>query len=290
MDYQINFPHLGIYLEHVGKEFFIGNFSIAFYGIAIVLGMLLGIWAVRLRAKETGQSPDDYLDISLITLAAAIVGARLYYVIFSWREYADDLLSIFNLRGGGLAIYGGLIGGALAILILSRVKKIPFPRVLDTCVIGVPIGQILGRWGNFFNREAFGGYTDNLFAMQLPVSAVRQNEITQEMWDNVVVQNGIRFIQVHPTFLYEGMWNCLVLLLLFLMRNRTRFEGELFLLYLAGYGTGRFFIEMLRTDQLLIPGTGIPVSMVVSASAVIISLILIAVLGRTDPARSTRAD
>ena len=290
MDYQINFPHLGIYLGHVGKEFFIGNFSIAFYGIAIVLGMLLGIWAVRLRAKETGQSPDDYLDISLITLAAAIVGARLYYVIFSWREYADDLLSIFNLRGGGLAIYGGLIGGALAILILSRVKKIPFPRVLDTCVIGVPIGQILGRWGNFFNREAFGGYTDNLFAMQLPVSAVRQNEITQEMWDNVVVQNGIRFIQVHPTFLYEGMWNCLVLLLLFLMRNRTRFEGELFLLYLAGYGTGRFFIEMLRTDQLLIPGTGIPVSMVVSASAVIISLILIAVLGRTDPARSTRAD
>lgn len=290
MDYQINFPHLGIYLDHVGKEFFIGNFSIAFYGIAIVLGMLLGIWAVRLRAKETGQSPDDYLDISLITLAAAIVGARLYYVIFSWREYADDLLSIFNLRGGGLAIYGGLIGGALAILILSRVKKIPFPRVLDTCVIGVPIGQILGRWGNFFNREAFGGYTDNLFAMQLPVSAVRQNEITQEMWDNVVVQNGIRFIQVHPTFLYEGMWNCLVLLLLFLMRNRTRFEGELFLLYLAGYGTGRFFIEMLRTDQLLIPGTGIPVSMVVSASAVIISLILIAVLGRTEPAGNTRVD
>ena len=290
MDYQINFPHLGIYLGHVGKEFFIGNFSIAFYGIAIVLGMLLGIWAVRLRAKETGQSPDDYLDISLITLAAAIVGARLYYVIFSWREYADDPLSIFSLRGGGLAIYGGLIGGALAILILSRVKKIPFPRVLDTCVIGVPIGQILGRWGNFFNREAFGGYTDNLFAMQLPVSAVRQNEITQEMWDNVVVQNGIRFIQVHPTFLYEGLWNCLVLLLLFLMRNRTRFEGELFLLYLAGYGTGRFFIEMLRTDQLLIPGTGIPVSMVVSASAVIISLILIAVLGRTDPSRSTRAD
>ena len=290
MDYQINFPHLGIYLGHVGKEFFIGNFSIAFYGIAIVLGMLLGIWAVRLRAKETGQSPDDYLDISLITLAAAIVGARLYYVIFSWWEYADDPLSIFNLRGGGLAIYGGLIGGALAILILSRVKKIPFPRVLDTCVIGVPIGQILGRWGNFFNREAFGGYTDNLFAMQLPVSAVRQNEITQEMWDNVVVQNGIRFIQVHPTFLYEGLWNCLVLLLLFLMRNRTRFEGELFLLYLAGYGTGRFFIEMLRTDQLLIPGTGIPVSMVVSASAVIISLILIAVLGRTEPARSTRAD
>ena len=273
MDYQINFLHLGIYLGHVGKEFFIGNFSIAFYGIAIVLGMLLGIWAVRLRAKETGQSPDDYLDISLITLAAAIVGARLYYVIFSWREYADDLLSIFNLRGGGLAIYGGLIGGALAILILSRVKKIPFPRVLDTCVIGVPIGQILGRWGNFFNREAFGGYTDNLFAMQLPVSAVRQNEITQEMWDNVVVQNGIRFIQVHPTFLYESLWNLagLIFLTLFVKMGKRRYDGHCILIYFFWYGLGRAWIEGLRTDSLYIGTTGIRVSQLLSIVLVLVS-------------------
>ena len=211
----------------------------------------------------------------ILTMAAAIIGARIYYVIFSWDYYRENILAIFNLREGGLAIYGGLIAGVLAIFLLSKWKKIPFPRVLDTCVIGVPIGQILGRWGNFFNREAFGKYTDNLFAMQLPVSAVRQNEITREMWDNTVIQNGIQFIQVHPTFLYEGLWNCGVLLILFLLRNKTKFEGELFLIYLIGYGAGRFFIETLRTDQLLLPGTAIPVSMIVSAVAVIASVVII---------------
>jgi phosphatidylglycerol:prolipoprotein diacylglycerol transferase len=250
----------------------------------------MGLWAAMQEAKRTGQDPELYVDYLLWMAIPAIAGARLYYVIFSWDYYKQDLTRIFKIREGGLAIFGGIIVGVLVMLIFSRAKKQSFWKMIDTISMSILIGQIMGRWGNFFNREAFGGYTDNFFAMQLPVSAVRQNEITQEMWDNVVVQNGIRFIQVHPTFLYEGMWNCLVLLLLFLMRNRTRFEGELFLLYLAGYGTGRFFIEMLRTDQLLIPGTGIPVSMVVSASAVIISLILIAVLGRTEPAGNTRAD
>ena len=275
MDYEINFPHLGIYLSHVGKSIQIGPVSIAYYGIMIALGMTLGIFALMQRARETGQNSDDYLEISILTMAAAIIGARIYYVIFSWDYYRENILAIFNLREGGLAIYGGLIAGVLAIFLLSKWKKIPFPRVLDTCVIGVPIGQILGRWGNFFNREAFGKYTDNLFAMQLPVSAVRQNEITREMWDNTVIQNGIQFIQVHPTFLYEGLWNCGVLLILFLLRNKTKFEGELFLIYLIGYGAGRFFIETLRTDQLLLPGTAIPVSMIVSAVAVIASVVII---------------
>ncbi len=275
MDYEINFPHLGIYLSHVGKSIQIGPVSIAYYGIMIALGMTLGIFALMQRARETGQNSDDYLEISILTMAAAIIGARIYYVIFSWDYYRENILAIFNLREGGLAIYGGLIAGVLAIFLLSKWKKIPFSRVLDTCVIGVPIGQILGRWGNFFNREAFGKYTDNLFAMQLPVSAVRQNEITREMWDNTVIQNGIQFIQVHPTFLYEGLWNCGVLLILFLLRNKTKFEGELFLIYLIGYGAGRFFIETLRTDQLLLPGTAIPVSMIVSAVAVIASVVII---------------
>lgn len=275
MDYRIIFPHLGIYLEHVGKAIEIGSFSIAYYGIMIAVGMTLGIFALMRRAKESGQNPEDYLDISVITMIVAIAGARIYYVIFSWDEYREAPLTVFNLREGGLAIYGGLIAGTLAILVLSKVKKIPFPRVLDTCVIGVPIGQILGRWGNFFNREAFGDYTDGLFAMQLPVSAVRAGEITPRMWEHVQIIDGASFIQVHPTFLYEGMWNLLVLLVLFLLRNKTKFEGELFLIYLIGYGSGRFFIEMLRTDQLLIPGSGIPVSMVVSAAAVLISAGLI---------------
>ncbi len=275
MDEMISFPHLGVSFSHVIRSIQIGPFPVAMYGIMIAIGMLLGITALTRRAKESGQSADDYVDIAILTMILAIIGARIYYVLFSWDAYKDNLLSVFNLREGGLAIYGGLIAGVLAIFGLSKAKHIPFPRVLDTCVIGVPIGQMIGRWGNFFNREAFGGYTDTLFAMQLPVSAVRENEITREMWDHVVVESGVRFIRVHPTFLYESIWCGLVVLLLFAMRNRTRFEGELFLIYLASYGFGRFFIEMLRTDQLLIPGTHVPVSMVVSAAAYLVSVFLI---------------
>ena len=276
MDYQIAFPHLGISFDHVIKTFRIGSLEIAMYGVMIAAGMLLGIFCVTRRAAETGQKPDDYVDIAVWTMLSAIIGARIYYVVFSWSQYRDYPLSVFNLREGGLAVYGGLIAGVSAIAVLSRMKKIPFPIVLDTCVIGVPVGQILGRWGNFFNREAFGKYTDGLFAMRLPVSAVRADEITAEMRQHIVSSGGVDFIQAHPTFLYEGIWNAGVLVLLFFMRKRTRFKGELFLIYTAGYGTGRFFIEMLRTDQLLIPGTGIPVSMVLSALLAAFSLVFIA--------------
>jgi len=275
MDYNINFPHLGIYLSHVGKNIKIGNFTIAYYGICIAVGMLLGIAALCHRAKETGQKPDDYIDISIWTMIFAIVGARAYYVIFAWDLYKDDVLSIFNIRQGGLAIYGGIIAGIITLAVLSKIKKIRFLTLLDTCVIGLPIGQILGRWGNFFNREAFGQYTNGLFAMQLPVSAVRQNEITSEMWEHAVTVGGVQYIQVTPTFLYEGLWNCGVLLALFLLRNHTKFRGEEFLIYVAGYGIGRFWIESLRTDQLLIPGTQIPVSMVVSAVAAGLAILVI---------------
>ena len=194
MDYRINFPHLGIFLEHVGKNITIGNFTIAYYGIAIAIGMLLGIWAVTKRAEETGQKGDDYIDIVLYAMVFGIIGARIYYVIFAWDMYKDNPISAFNIRLGGLAIYGGLICGVITIYVVSRIKKMSFPKVLDIIAIGIPIGQIIGRWGNFFNREAFGKYTDGLLAMQLPVSAVRQNEITAEMWEHVVNLNGVDFI------------------------------------------------------------------------------------------------
>ena len=267
MDYNINFPHLGIFLDHVGKNISIGNFTIAYYGIVIAIGMLIGLRVAMWRAKETGQKPDDYVDIVLIGMLVGIIGARIYYVAFSWDAYKNDLMSIFNIREGGLAIYGGIIAGALAVFVMSKIKKIPFGLILDTIAMSVPIGQIVGRWGNFFNREAFGKYTDNLFAMQLPVSAVRQHEISEEMWAHLQTVNGIDYIQVHPTFLYEGCWNLMVLIILFLIRKKMKFNGELFLFYIAGYASGRFWIESLRTDQLLIMHTGIPVSMVVSAVA-----------------------
>ena len=273
MDYSINFPNLGIHLEHVGKNIMIGNFSIAYYGIVIAIGMMLGMKACLMRAKETGQSEEDYVDLVITGLIFGVLGARVYYVIFSWENYKNDILSIFNIRQGGLAIYGGIIGAVLALYVMSKIKKIPILTILDTIAIGIPIGQIIGRWGNFFNREAFGGYTNNLLAMQLPVSAVRQHEITEEMWQNAVNINGVQYIQVHPTFLYEGLWNCGVLIFLILMRKRTKFSGELFLLYIIGYGLGRFWIESLRTDQLLVPGTHIPISMVVSNVGVVVSLL-----------------
>ena len=275
MDMEINFPNLGIYLDHVGKNISIFGFSIAYYGIVIVTGMMIAIWIAQREAKRTGQNPEQYLDLAMIGIAAGILGARIYYVIFAWDYYKDDLLSIFNIRQGGLAIYGGIIGACIAVVIYSRKKKQNFGLLLDTASMSIVFGQIMGRWGNFFNREAFGDYTNNLFAMQLPVSAVRANEITQKMWDHVVTVNGVEYIQVHPTFLYESLWNVSVLLFLFWFRKRKKFNGEVFLMYLIGYGLGRIWIEGLRTDQLLLPVVGLPVSQLLSGCLVVGCTILV---------------
>ena len=275
MDMEINFPNLGIYLDHVGKSISIFGFSIAYYGIVIVTGMMIAIWIAQREAKRTGQNPEQYLDLAMIGIAAGILGVRIYYVIFAWDYYKDDLLSIFNIRQGGLAIYGGIIGACIAVVIYSRKKKQNFSLLMDTASMSIVFGQIMGRWGNFFNREAFGDYTNNLFAMQLPVSAVRANEITQKMWDHVVTVNGVEYIQVHPTFLYESLWNVGVLLFLFWFRKRKKFNGEVFLMYLIGYGLGRIWIEGLRTDQLLLPVVGLPVSQLLSGCLVVGCTILV---------------
>lgn len=275
MDMEINFPNLGIYLDHVGKNISIFGFSIAYYGIVIVTGMMIAIWIAQREAKRTGQNPEQYLDLAMIGIAAGILGARIYYVIFAWDYYKDDLLSIFNIRQGGLAIYGGIIGACIAVVIYSRKKKQNFSLLMDTASMSIVFAQIMGRWGNFFNREAFGDYTNNLFAMQLPVSAVRANEITQKMWDHVVTVNGVEYIQVHPTFLYESLWNVGVLLFLFWFRKRKKFNGEVFLMYLIGYGLGRIWIEGLRTDQLLLPVVGLPVSQLLSGCLVVGCTILV---------------
>lgn len=260
MDMQINFPNLGIYLEHVGKNFSIFGFEVAYYGCIIALSILLGYLLAAKEAKRTGQNPEDYLDLLLYAVVFAIVGARIYYVAFRWDVYKNDLWSILNLRQGGLAIYGGVIGAFITVYVFSKKRKLSCTKMFDTACVGLVAGQILGRWGNFFNREAFGDYTNGLFAMQLPVSAVRSGEITEKMWDHLQTINGVDFIQVHPTFLYEGLWNFGVILFLYWYRDRKKFQGELVLWYLTLYGAGRFWIEALRTDQLLIPGIGFPVS------------------------------
>ena len=275
MDMSIRFPHLGIYLPNVGKTISVFGFDIAYYGITIAIAMIVGISIALHEAKRTGQNQDTYLDLLMLTMLTSVLGARIYYVIFSWDNYKDNLGEILNIRNGGLAIYGGIIAGVITVFIYSKIKKMKFLQIADTVCMGLAAGQIIGRWGNFFNREAFGEYTNNLLAMQLPGSAVRENEITSSMWNHVVTISGVEYIQVHPTFLYEGLWNLMVLLFLFWFRKRKKFEGELFFCYLAGYGSGRFWIESLRTDQLLLPGIHVPVSQMLSAVLVIVSLSVI---------------
>ena len=275
MDMSIRFPHLGIYLPNVGKTISVFGFDIAYYGITIAIAMIVGISIALHEAKRTGQNQDTYLDLLMLTMLTSVVGARIYYVIFSWDNYKDNLGEILNIRNGGLAIYGGIIAGAITVFIYSKITKMKFLQIADTVCMGLAAGQIIGRWGNFFNREAFGEYTNNLLAMQLPVSAERENEITSAMWNHVVTIGGVEYIQVHPTFLYEGLWSFMVLLFLFWFRKRKKFEGELFFCYLAGYGAGRFWIESLRTDQLLLPGIHVPVSQMLSAVLVVVSLSVI---------------
>lgn len=276
MHMSIDFPNLGIHLEHVGKTFTVFGFDIAYYGIAIGLGIIAGILVAVWEAKRTSQNPETYIDLATYGVIFGIIGARIYYVVFSWDMYKDDLRSIFNLRQGGLAIYGGVIAAVITVFVFAKVKKISSGLLLDTGAMGLVTGQAIGRWGNFFNREAFGEYTDGLFAMCIPTDAVRKSDITEMMWNHIARVNDTNCIQVHPTFLYESVWCLLVLvLLMFYARKWKRFDGEVFLLYLGGYGFGRFFIEGLRTDQLLLPGVGLPVSRVLAGILVIVSVVLI---------------
>ena len=267
----LSFVHLGITIEHMRNSVSIFGFRVTFYGIIIGLGMLAGMWIAMEDAKRRGQDPDLYLDFALYAIIFSIIGARLYYVIFDWQLYKDNPIQILNLRAGGLAIYGGVIGAVLTLIVYTRVKKQSFLSMADTGVLGLITGQIIGRWGNFFNCEAFGGYTDNLLAMRIKASIVNPSMISKELWDMRIVENGVEYIQVHPTFFYESMWNLGVLLFLLWFRKRKKFTGEMMWLYFLGYGLGRVWIEGLRTDQLKLPGTGIAVSQLLSAVLVLVS-------------------
>ncbi len=271
----IDFPHLGIHLENVGKTITLFGIDIAYYGITIAIGMLAGIFVATQVAKRTGQKQDDYVDLAIFGIIFGVIGARIYFVIFSWDMYKDNLLEIFNTRHGGLAIYGGVIAAVITVFVVAHVKKIPVGLMLDTGGCGLITGQMIGRWGNFFNREAFGEYTDGLFAMRLPLDAVRSGDVTEKMREHMETIDGVSCIQVSPTFLYESVWCLLVLILLLVYTRHKRFNGEVFLIYLAGYGAGRFWIESLRTDQLLLPGTAIPVSQLLAGVLVIVSVLWI---------------
>ena len=271
----ISFVHLGITIDHLQNSISIFGFRIAFYGIIIGIGILTGLWVAAGDAKRRGQDPDIYLDFALYAIIFSIMGARIYYVIFDWANYKDDLLQIFNTRAGGLAIYGGVIGAVITLTVYTRVKKLSFFSLADTGCLGLITGQIIGRWGNFFNSEAFGGYTDGLFAMRIRRALVNENMISKELLNHLIVKDGVEFIQVHPTFLYESVWNLCVLIFMLWYRKRKKFDGEMLLIYLLGYGLGRVWIEGLRTDQLIFFSTGIPVSQALSLILVVISTLVL---------------
>ena len=227
----ISFPSFGIEVDPA-RTLSIGPLTIHYYGLVIAIGLMLAVLYACKRSREFGLKEDDILDGVLWVTPFAIVCARIYYVAFSWEDYADNLISVLYIWEGGIAIYGGVIGAIIGVAVLCKVKKIKMSTVLDLVLLGFLIGQSIGRWGNFFNREAFGAATDSFFRMGL------YNKVT-ESWE-----------YFHPTFLYESVWNLMGLILLHFLSKKRKYDGQVALGYAAWYGLGRAFIEGLRMDSL----------------------------------------
>lgn len=266
----ISFPHLGVYLNNVPKSFSIFGFQIALYGVIIGIGVMCGVLMAAYAAKKEGHDPEVIWDFAIYVIIFSIMGARIYYVIFQWDIYKNNPISVFNLRNGGLAIYGAVIAAFTTMWIYCKVKKHSFLQIADICVPGLVLGQVIGRWGNFTNREVFGEFTDNLLAMRLPIDSVRSVDISENLAQHIV--DGTNYIQVHPTFLYESLWNLILLIVMLLYRQHKKFQGEMWLLYLGGYGLGRAWIEGIRTDTLFIPHTTIAVSQMLAIVLFVVAL------------------
>ena len=229
----ISFPSLGLELNPP-SSFSIGSFNIHFYGVIIAFGLVLAVLYAMRRRKQFGFSEDDILDGVLCIVPFAIICARAYYCIFEWDRYADDPISVLYIWKGGLAIYGGVIGAAIGVLVFCLIKRLRVGAVLDLVALGFPIGQSIGRWGNFFNREAFGEPTDIFIRMGL--------------YDFVAE----KYTYFHPTFLYESLWNLVGFIALHFLSKTRQYDGQIALGYVFWYGLGRTFIEGLRTDSLFI--------------------------------------
>ena len=228
---EISFPALGIALDPP-RSIALGPLSIHFYGMIIAFGLILAVVYATRRSKQFGIKEDDVLDGVLYVTPFAVLCARAYYCIFSWEHYADDPIRLLYIWEGGLAIYGGVLGAAIGVTVLCRVKRIKLPAMLDLVSLGFLIGQSIGRWGKFFNREAFGAETDTFLRMGL------MNRYTGDV------------TYYHPTFFYESLWNAIGFLLLHQLSKKRQYDGQIALGYAAWYGLGRAFIEGLRTDSL----------------------------------------
>lgn len=252
----VTFPGLGISMSIDRVAFELFGRPVYWYGIIIAIGFILAAIYAYKRAPQFGIEPDNFLDQLIIAAILGIICTRAYYVIFNYDLYRGDFASIFRIWDGGLAIYGGIIGGVIAIIIYCKIKKIKVGAMLDLCCLAVLIGQIIGRWGNFFNKEAHGGATQSFLRMG-------------------IYENG-QYMEVHPTFLYESVWNLIgfVFLHIYSKKRKRRYDGQLFLMYVAWYGLGRGVIEGLRTDSLMLFGTGLRVSQVLGFASFLIAMLV----------------
>ncbi len=281
---EIWFPNLNIEIQHLDRVAFqLMGRDVYWYGILIATAFMAGLSLTIYLTKELNKTrvnpidPDLYYDVLVYILILSILGARLYYVIFDFDNYRGDIKSIFAIWNGGLAIYGGIIGGIIAVLIFVKQKKLNFFDFGEAILPGLAIGQAIGRWGNFFNREAYGRYTDNLFAMRILKDQAQV--VTQELQDKLVVVNGFEYIQVHPTFLYESVLNlvnCFVLM--YVLKNR-KYRGQVVLVYMIFYGITRTITEGLRVDQLQIGDTW-AVSRILSMILVVVGVTLFVYKGQ----------
>lgn len=230
---RVGFPNLGLEFN-ISRAFPVLGIDIYWYALIIATGIVLAYLYCSFEGKRQGIDNDIFSDILIVGIPSAIVGARLYYVAFNWELYSGNLLKIFNLREGGIAIYGAVIACVIAVYFYLKYKKQNVLKLFDICVIGLLIGQAIGRWGNFVNVEAYGSETNSFLKMM--IEDLKTGEI----------------IFVHPTFLYESLWNiCVAFLLMYIIRKK-KFDGQIFLMYIIWYGIGRAIIEGLRTDSLMI--------------------------------------
>ncbi|MEA4972702.1 MAG: prolipoprotein diacylglyceryl transferase [Candidatus Metalachnospira sp.] len=273
------FPNLGIKIDSLNRvAFSLFGLEVYWYGILIGGGIVLSTYMAMRYMKKIGGNPEDVSDFILYAIIFCIIGARLYYVAFEWDLYKDNLLDIFNTRQGGLAIYGGIIAAAIFGIFYTRKRNLDFWGFADIVAPSISLGQAIGRLGNFFNREAFGGYTDSLFAMRYKLEQVSQSNLSDELLNNIVTVDQTKYIQVHPTFLYEALWNVGVIIILILIRKSGKLKRRIFPMYIILYGIGRAWIEGLRTDSLYLWDSPIRVSQALSVLLIIVGIVLLFII------------
>ena len=251
--YDIAFPNLNIFIKTLKNSLVIGNYTIAYYGIIIAVAMLVGFYVATKVASKLKINDDILYDIFIILIVLGIIGARIYYIMFKWDYYSIRPHEILDIRAGGLAVFGGIILVIIGIAVYCFVKKINFIKILDVTAVGAVIGQAIGRYGNFFNMEAFGDYTNNIFAMRMRAEYISRDVMSVGHIANIINQDGVQYIQAHPTFFYESTLNIvLFVVLLYIVLKKHMFDGQLIATYFIGYGIIRFFVESLRTDSLML--------------------------------------